>query len=37
MVHGEPGSATALAALLHERMGWSAAAAEDGQRIVLEA
>lgn len=37
MVHGEPRSADALARLVHERLGWSAAVAEDGQRIVLEA
>lgn len=37
VVHGEPGPAAALAALVHERLGWSTAVAEDGARVALEA
>jgi len=36
VVHGEPGPASALAALVREKLGWSAAVAEDGQEIDLE-
>jgi metallo-beta-lactamase family protein len=37
VVHGEPGPAAALAALVRERLGWSTAVAEDGARVALEA
>lgn len=36
VVHGEPGSAAALAKLVHGRLGWSTAVAEDGARVDLE-
>lgn len=36
MVHGEPGPAATLAKLVHERIGWSTAVAEDGARVPLE-
>ncbi len=36
VVHGEPGPAAALAKLVHERLGWSTAVAEDGARVDLE-
>ncbi len=36
IVHGEPGPAAALAELVHERLGWSTAVAEDGAVVSLE-
>lgn len=36
IVHGEPGPAATLARLVHERLGWSAAVAEDGARVGLK-
>lgn len=36
VVHGEPGPAATLAQLVHERLGWSTAVAEDGARVALE-
>lgn len=36
MVHGEPGPTATLARLVHERLGWSTAVAEDGACVALE-
>jgi metallo-beta-lactamase family protein len=35
LVHGEDGAATTLAALIHERMGWTVSVATDGQTVPL--
>jgi metallo-beta-lactamase family protein len=35
VVHGEPAAATALRDMVAKELGWSAAVAEDGQRVTL--